>query len=84
MSGDFGLISVAERQDWREALACHLLSHMRQANGEPLARWKVEEQIQPMLVTIHTLISDDPLANQKTLEGYFIPASLALRSDYAS
>lgn len=84
LNGDFGLISVAERQHWREALPCHLLSLMRQTNGEPLAQWKVEEQIQPTLTTIHMLIDKDPSATQKTLEEYFIPASLAPRSDYAS
>lgn len=84
LNGDFGLVSAAERQQWREALPRHLLSQMRQTTGEPLARWKVEEQIQPTLATIHTLINNDPLATQKTLEEHFIPASLAPRSDYAS
>lgn len=82
--GDFGLISVEDRVQWREALPRHLLANMLQANGQALPEWKVEEQIQPVLATIYEFFNNDPLATLQTLEGYFVPTSLAHRSDYAS
>jgi len=84
LQGDFGLIAVAERVLWREALPRHLLAGMCQANGDRLTEWKVDEQIRPVLATIYELFNKNPLANLQTLEEYFSPASLAHRSDYAS
>jgi len=84
LNGDFGLISVAERLRWREVLPRHLLAGMRQANGNPIAEWKVDEQIRPTLATIDQLFSNDPTATLQALEEYFTPDSLAHRSDYAT
>ncbi|ANN80830.1 hypothetical protein [Bordetella flabilis] len=84
LQGDFGLISVAERVQWREALPRHLLGAMKQRDGSALPAWKVAEHIQPTLITIHELFNTAPLATLHTLEEYFSPASLAHRSDYAS
>jgi hypothetical protein len=84
LQGDFGLIPVAERVQWREALPRHLLGAMRQRDGSPLSASKVAEHIQPTLITIYELFNNTPLATLQTLEEYFSPASLAHRSDYAS
>jgi len=84
LRGDFGLITIAERVGWREALPRNLLARMHQANGNPLAAWKVDEQVRPTLATIHELFNNDSFATLQTLEEYFVPASLSHRSDYAS
>lgn len=69
--GDFSLISVAERLTWRDALSRHLLSQMRTANGHPLSKWKIDEQVVPMNLAVAGLLSQgvvDPL----TIEKHFL------------
>lgn len=84
LHGDYGLIQVQERIQWREALPRYLLANMSQANGQPLSQWKIEEQVQPVMATVYEFFNKDPLATLQALEEYFSPASLAHRSDYAS
>lgn len=82
LTGDFSLIPVVERLQWRDALSRHLLERMRSPNGFPLAEWKIEEQVVPMNLVI------DGLLESGVTELHAIEESLgldgAIRSDYAS
>jgi len=51
LAGDFGLVGVAEAEQWRDALARHTL------DGMGLPAWKVEEQIAPVNATIALLLA---------------------------
>lgn len=50
LRGDFGLIPVAERMMWRDALARHVLNELMSPE------WKTQEQIEPVNLTIACLV----------------------------
>lgn len=84
LQGDFGLVSVQDRVTWREELPRHLLRSMRHENGTSLSPWKLDEQVQPTIATIHELFMRGIPASVQVLEEHFSPALFAHRSDYAT
>lgn len=84
LQGDFGLISALERVTWREELPRHLLGSMRHENGNAVSPWKLDEQVQPTIVTMHELFSRGVPVSVQALEEYFSPTLFAHRSDYAT
>lgn len=50
LASDFGLIPIAERLVWRDALSRHILDQM------DLSEWKKQEHLEPMNLTIACLI----------------------------
>lgn len=82
LQGDFGLVSVHDRVTWREELPRHLLHSMRHENGTALSPWKIDEQIQPTIATIHELFTRGMPASVQVLEEYFSPTSFAHRSEH--
>lgn len=47
LCGDFCLIPLWERQEWRDAGARYMVGLARGENGKPMPAWKIDEQLQP-------------------------------------
>jgi len=47
LCGDFSLVSVPQRQAWRDAAARHLTSLARDRDDKLIPKWKEDEQIGP-------------------------------------
>lgn len=67
LAWEFGMITLAERLSWHNALSCHILAKM------DLPEWKRQEQVEPMNLTITCLVDggmNDPDAISKHLLSY--------------
>lgn len=83
LTGDFSLVPVEERLQWRDALSLHLLHQMRSPSGFPLPKWKIEEQVVPMNLVVAGLLEQGIVADPQILEERFGTEG-TIRSDYAS
>lgn len=54
--GDFSLVPVDQRVQWRDALAHNLLGKMRLSNGDVLSRQKIAEHVLPTTMLIQLLV----------------------------
>jgi|GEM_PF-4284726 len=82
LTGDFSLIPVGERLQWRDALSRHLLNQMRSPSGFPLPGWKIEEQVVPMNLAVNMLL-EQGVTELQAIEEWFA-SEVTIRSDYAS
>ncbi len=82
LTGDFSLIPVEERLQWRDALARHLLNQMRLPSGHPLPVWKIEEHVVPMNLAVAGVL-EQGITEPQAIEERFSSEG-AIRSDYAS
>lgn len=82
LTGDFSLIPVEERLQWRDALSRHLLNQMRSPSGFPLPGWKIEEQVVPMNLAVAGLL-EQGVTEPQAIEERF-GSEETIRSDYAS
>ncbi|ARR15280.1 TPA: hypothetical protein HH296_15950 [Xanthomonas vasicola pv. zeae] len=72
LKAEFSLVPVAERLAWRNALSLHILKQMRGTDGRPLPRWKIEEQVRHMNMSLDSMILrgfDDPAALEHHFSG---------------
>lgn len=82
LNGDFSLIPVEERLQWRDALSRHLLNQMHSQSGFPLTEWKIEEQVVPTNLAVAGLLEQGVTKPQAIEER--LCSERAIRSDYAS
>lgn len=74
--GDFSLISVQERTEWRDALARHIVQCMKLPDGRSLPEWKIEEQIASVNSAVASLIAQGYQDPQAIIQ-YFIQENFA-------
>lgn len=82
LQGDFSLVPVLERLQWRDALPRHLLNRMRSQSGNPLPEWKIQQHIEPMNLAIAELIGQD-ITDTHAIEEQFAGKTNEWSSNYA-
>jgi len=81
LNGDFSLVPVGERLQWRDALSRHLLDQMRSPSGFPLSKWKIDEQVVPMNLAVAGLLVQGVTELQMIEERFGLEQFIG--SDYA-
>lgn len=81
LTGDFSLVPIGERLQWRDALSRHLLGKMTTLSGYPLSEWKIDEQVVPMNLAIAGLL-EQGISDPQAIEDHF--ESDVNRNDYAT
>jgi hypothetical protein len=76
-------VTVAERVQWSQAMARHLLDRVQSERADPLPDWKVEELIRPMNLRVQMLLARG-VTNAAGIEQHLFDRSEENRNDYAT